>query len=285
MKRACIRPLLLISILGSLFPALAQPIRIQCSESLLGLSRQWTNAFSLQHTDARFQVTGGSTVAALGALADQKIQVAVVSRSMRYKETQACEAAFRQRPIEYKVAVNGVAVYVNAANSVNELTYDELAGIFKGKLRNWKELGGKDAPIVAFGLETNTPAGDLFSAEVLEGSEFASDVRIVSQAELNKAVARETYGIGFGALARKAAEGTRAMSIKRVYSSTPVEPSEDAISNRIYPISRYCFCYLNPAANQDQIKAFLDWVRGDQGQQTAREAGFFPLPPKWRVSQ
>ena len=142
-----------------------------------------------------------------------------------------------------------MAVYVNAGNPVTELTYDEISGIYRGKLRNWKDLGGSDTPIVVLGSETNTPAGELFLDEVLAGKDFAMDVRFIAQAELLKGVARETNAVGFGAFVR-AAEGTRALSIKRVFSSTPVEPSEEAISNRIYPISRFLYFYLNPASNQ-----------------------------------
>ena len=103
MKIAFLRSLLLIVALGSSRPALAQPVVIQCSDTLLGLGRQWADTYTAQHTDMKIQVIGGSSVTALEALAAQKIRIATVSRSIRYKEKKACEAALGQPPTEYKV--------------------------------------------------------------------------------------------------------------------------------------------------------------------------------------
>jgi ABC-type phosphate transport system substrate-binding protein len=98
-----------------------------------------------------------------------------------------------------------------------------------------------------------------------------------------KAVAADPNGIGFGALIL--AEGVQTLSIKRAYSSTPVIPDADNISRRIYPISRYVYSYINPAANPEEIKAYLDWIRSDEGQQVAKEAGFYALPASLHPSQ
>ena len=66
------------------------------------------------------------------------------------------------------------------------------------------------------------------------------------------------------------------------YSSTPVEPSADNISSRIYPITRFVYGYVDPVANQGEIKTCLDWLRSDEGQAIAKQAGYFPLAAKWR---
>src|SRR6185503_10136432 len=201
-----------------------------------------------------------------------------VPRLMRFKEAQACEAALGQRPTEFKLAVNAVAIYVNASNPVKYLTYDELEAIFQGKRRNWQKLGGNNAPVIAFGVETSTPVGELFVEEVLAGKSLTNDVRLVTGPELLKAIAREANAIGFGPLA--SADGIRALEIKRAFSSTPVAPNEETISNRTYPISRFVFGYADTAEIKDDLKAYLDWVRGEEGQQIARRAGCFPLAAK-----
>ena len=69
-----------------------------------------------------------------------------------------------------------------------------------------------------------------------------------------------------------------------MFSSKPVVPSAATITNRVYPISRFVYCYVNPAATNSAAKAWLDWIRSDAGQQIAREAGFFPTAAKWRSS-
>jgi phosphate transport system substrate-binding protein len=261
----------------------AQTITIKGSDTLLGLSQKWADAYKAKHPGVALQVTGGGAPAAFAALAEKKLDIALASRSIRYKEAAPCEAAFGQRPAEYKVAVSGLAIYVNKNNPVKLLTYDELFGIFKGKHRNWKELGGGDLAISVYAQETNSVQGELFNEEVLNGKGISTEVHLLAGSDVLKAVASDPKGIGYGALTQF--EDVRPLSIKRAFSSTPVAPSEQAIANRIYPISRFVYCYIDPTANKGETKAYLDWIRSDEGQQIAREAGYYPLPAKWRSSQ
>ena len=273
---------LLLATLGSLPLAAAQSLLVRGSESLVPVSKAWADAYMASHTQVKIDVAGEGPAAAFAALADRRINLALASRSMRYKERQPCETALGQPPAELKVGVSGVVVYVNAANPVKVLTYDELYGVFKGSYRNWKQLGGEDAAILVYGQETNSAQGELFVEEVLNGKNLAADVQLLVGAEVEKAVAKSKQAIGFAALVP--AEGIRALAIKRVFSSTPVEPTEDAIANRIFPISR-SYAYTDPAAQKDELAAYLEWIRGDEGQQIARKSGFYPLPAKWRASQ
>ena len=261
----------------------AETIIIQGSDTLLELSQKWAEAYKVKHPGVSLQVTGGGAPAAFAALAEKKLDIALVSRSIRYKETQACEAALGQRPRDYKVTVSGLAVYVNTNNPVKVLTYDELFDVFRGKHRNWKELGGGELAISAYAQDTNSVYGELFNEEVLDGKGISSEVHLLANLDVLKAVANDPKGIGYGALIQF--DGIRPLSIKRSFSSTPVAPSEEAIANRIYPITRFVFCYINPNADKGEIKAYLDWIRSDAGQQVAKEAGYYPLPAKWRPSQ
>jgi phosphate transport system substrate-binding protein len=264
--------------------ACGQTITVKVSNTLLGLNQKWAEAYKAKHPAATIQVTGDGTAAAFASLAEKKADLVLVSRAIRYKEAQTCEAAFGRRPAECKVAVSGVAVYVNTNNPIKVLTYDDLFAIFRGQSQNWKDLdGGKDQAISVYTQATNSANGELFNEEVLNGSGFLTDVHFLSGQEVLKSVAIDPKGIGIGPLAP--AEGVQPLSIKRVHSSTPVNPSEDNISRRIYPISRFVYSYTNPAANPDEIKAYLDWIRGDEGQQVAKDAGFYALPPIWRSSQ
>ena len=280
MKAAFGGILTLLAVCFSATTGLTQVITVQSSDTLLSLNQKWADGYKGKHAEARLEITGSGTGAALTALAERKAMIAVIPRAIRFKETQACETALGKRPTEFKVGVVGAAVYVHPDNPVTVLMYEELENVFKGKFRNWKQLGGKDAPIVVYGVETNTASGELFGEEVLNGKQVTNDVRIVSQAELLKVIAQNPSAIGFGAFTPTS--DVRALEIKRTYSSTPVRPSADDIANRIYPISRFLFSYLSPAADQTAGTAYLDWIRSDEGQQIAVEAGYFVLPAKWR---
>ena len=273
----------LVALMVAHTSAIAQTITSAGSDTLVVLGEKWADTYRAKHPEMKINVAGGGAASAFAALAERKINLATVSRSVRYKEMEACKKVFGRRPTEYKLGVNGAVVYVNADNPVKVLNYDELLAVFTGKVRNWKKLGGPDLPITLYGQDTNSAAGELFVLEVLMGHSPTNDLQIGTGPELLKAIAKDKQGIGFGSLARL--EGTRALTIKRAVSSTPAEPTPDAIAARIYPISRFLYGYLDPVANQGDLKAYLQWVQSDEGQRIATESGFFPLPAKWRLSQ
>jgi phosphate transport system substrate-binding protein len=262
------------------FAAAGQPIQVNCAGPVQNLSQSWVRGYAAKHPEFKIEVAAGSAPAAFSALAGKKSQLAIALRSMRYPEAKECEAAFGQRAQEFKLAVNGVAIYVHASNPVKDLTYKEIEAVFQGKVRDWRRLGVNAGTIVALGMSTDTPAGDLFGEEVLGGKALAPEVRIVDAAELMATLATETNAIAFGPLAQ--AKDVRAIEIRRAESSTPVSPTDETISNRIYPISRFVFGYADPTANPAGLKEYLDWIRSDEGQQIARKAGFFQLSAKWR---
>lgn len=281
MRTSRARIAILIAALAWVQTAFGQTITNAGSDTLIGLGQKWADAYTTKHPETKIQMTGGGAASAFEALAERKINLATVSRSIRFTEAAACEKVFGQRPTECKLGVNGAVVYVNADNPVKILNYDELLAVFTGKTTNWKKLGGPDLAITLYGQNTNSAAGELFVLEVLMGQSPTNNLQIVAGADLLKAIAKDKQGIGFGALAQL--EGTRAVTIKRAVSSTPVDPTADTIANRVYPISRFLYGYLDAAANKGEIKAYLEWLGSDEGQRIASESGFFPLPAKWRA--
>jgi phosphate transport system substrate-binding protein len=277
----------LVALTATIVPlatAAGQTLTVRVSDTLLGLNQKWAEGYQAGHPAAVIQVTGGSTAAVFATLAESKADLIFVSRAIRYKEAQACEVALGRRPADAKVAVSGLAVYVNTNNPVRVVTYDELEDIFRGKTQNWKELaGGRDQTITVYAPATNSVTGELFNEEVLNGRGFAAGVRLLAGQAVVKAVAADPQGIGFGALTP--AEAVQFLSIKRARSSTPVTPTADSIARRIYPVSRYVYSYASPAASPAAIQAYLGWIRSDAGQQAAKDAGFFALPATSRPSQ
>jgi phosphate transport system substrate-binding protein len=284
MRRTLIAIVVIATGILSLASTSGQTLTIKVSDTLLGLNQKWAEAYTAKHPGAAIHVTSEATAATFATLAKKKADIVVVPRAMRYKEVQPCEAAFGRRPAEFKVAVSGLSVFVNTNNPVKVLTYDELFAIFQGKSQNWKEFdGGKDKAISVYAQATNSVNGELFNEEVLNGRGFAAESHLLTGPEVLKAVAADPNGIGIAPLVPFPC--VESLSIKRVYSSRPVKPSADNISHRIYPISRYVYSYVNPAANLDEIKAYIDWIRSDEGQQVAKEAGFYALPAILRSSQ
>jgi len=275
-----------IAILAALvvmaLPALAGNITVKGSDTLVILAQKWAEVYMSTHPDVKIQVTGGGSGVGFAALQNQGTDIADASRPIKPKEVGDCIKAFGKRPKEYKVAVDGLSVYVNNDNPVKELDLEQLAGIFTGQIQNWKEVGGKDAPITVYSRENSSGTYEFFKEHVLKGKDFAANAQTMpGTAALLQAINNDPNGIGYGGAAYGA--GARALGIKKDANAKAVEPNEETVLNQTYPIWRYLYNYVNPALDKGDIRAYLDWIRSDEGQKIVKEVGYYSLPPDLRT--
>jgi len=181
------------------------------------------------------------------------------------------------------VALDGLSVYVNEANRVDELTLEQLDLIFTGRVTNWKDVGGVDAPITLYSRENSSGTYEFFKEHVLQKKDFAASAQTMpGTAAVLQAVAKDKYGIGYGGAAYGA--GAKHIKVKKDDTSPGVEPTADNIANQTYPIWRYLSIYVNPDLDTGEIAAYLNWIRSDAGQAIVQEVGYFPLPQSARSS-
>src|SRR5436305_13728889 len=114
------------------------------------------------HPETKIQVTGGGSGTGFAALQNQTTDIADASRPIKSKEVEACVKVFNKRPREYKVAIDGLSVYIHNDNSVKELILDQLERIFTGQIKNWKAVGGNDAPITVYSRENSSGTYEFF---------------------------------------------------------------------------------------------------------------------------
>ena len=256
-------------------------ITVKGSDTLVVQAQKWAEIYMNQKSDVKIQVTGGGTGTGFAALQNQTTDLCNASRKIRAAEIAECIKAFGKRPTEYKVCLDGLSVYVAAENPVKELTMDQLLLIFTGKIKNWKELGGKDAPITVYSRENSSGTYEFFKEHVLQGKDFAASAQTMpGTAAVLQAVAKDKNGIGYGGAAYGA--GAKHLAIKKTDSSPAIEPNEENVVKGIYPIWRYLFVYVNPALDKGDIASYLSWIRGDEGQKVVKEVGYFPLPKHLR---
>src|SRR5512139_209471 len=122
------------------FAADASTVTVKGSDTMVILAQKWAEVYMAQNPAAKIQVTGGGTGTGFAALQNQTTDLCNASRKARAKEIETCVKAFGKRPTEYKVAIDGLSVYVSADNPLKELTVEQLELIFTGKIRNWKEV-------------------------------------------------------------------------------------------------------------------------------------------------
>lgn len=267
--------------LGSI-SALAGTITVKGSDTLVILAQKWAEVYMGQHADVKIQVSGGGSGTGFAALQNQTTDLCNASRKAKAAEIAKCVSVFGgKRPTEYKVALDGLSVYVNAENPVKELTLDQLKDIFSGKVKNWKDVGGTDAPITVYSRENSSGTYEFFKEHVLKGLDFAASAQTMpGTASILQAVAKDKNGIGYGGAAYGA--GAKHLLIKKDETSPGVEPSEENVLNGTYPIWRHLYVYLNPAMDKGEIAAYLKWIRSDEGQKIVKDVGYYPLPKNLR---
>ena len=268
-------------VLAIAFPAQAKDITVKGSDTLVILAQKWAEIYTSNHPQTKINATGGGSGIGIAALINKTTDLCDASRVMKVEEIAESVAVFRKRPTEYKVALDGLSIYVNLDNPLNEITLEQIALLFTGKIRNWKELGGNDAPITVYNRENTSGTYEFFKDHILEGGDFVATAQTMPGTKLMlQAIARDKSGVGYGGAAYGV--GAKALRVSKVEGSPAIAPTEENVLNGKYPIWRYLYMYLDPALDKGEIAAYLNWIRSDDGQKIVKEVGYFPLPKNLR---
>lgn len=288
------RTLLLValaSLIGLATASCAQPqasgdglqgaIQIKGSDTMVNLGQAWAEEFMLMHNDVTIAVTGGGSGTGIAAMINGTTDIAESSRPMKEEEIAAARKN-NVEPREFKVGLDGLAVVVNPANPVNQLTMEQLRSIFIGEITNWKQVGGNDARIVLLSRESNSGTHVYFKEHVLWRGKSKSDEEFAPNALLmpsSQAIADEVatnpnavgyYGLGYVSPRQKA------LAIAPKDGAAAVNPSIETVKSGEYPISRPLFMYTRGEPT-GVVKAFIDFVLGPEGQQIVKDLDFVPI--------
>jgi phosphate transport system substrate-binding protein len=256
-------------------------VTVKGSDTLVVLAQKWAETYMGKNASTKIQVTGGGTGTGFAALQNQTTDLCNASRKIKASEIETCIKAFGKRPREYKVCLDGLSVYVSSDNAVKELTMEQLELIFTGKIKNWKQVGGADAPITVYSRENSSGTYEFFKEHVLKNKDFVASAQTMpGTAALLQAVAKDKNGIGYGGAAY--GQGAKHLPIKKDENSPAIEPNEETVLKGTYPIWRYLYVYVNPALDKGEVAAYMNWIRSDAGQAVVKDIGYFPLPANLR---
>lgn len=246
-------------------------IQIKGSDTMVNLCQAWAEQFMTKHPDVTVAVTGGGSGTGISALIGGTCDLAASSRPMSAKEHGQVEVE------EWKVGLDGLAVVVHTKNPVRQLTMEQLAGVFSGKIQNWKDVGGPNRRIVLLSREVNSGTHVYFKEHVLgKGQEFAPEALMLPSSQaIADEVANNPDAIGYygmGYLNPKNAPVAVAQTPKDPY----VTPSIDSVRSNSYPVSRPLFFYSRKEPSA-LVKAFLEFTLSPEGQTIVKETDFVPI--------
>lgn len=145
--------------------------KIKGSDTCLPLSQTEAENFINKNKSAKITVTGGGSGVGISALMEGTTDIAMSSRKMKFDEKVKLQEA-KKSTKEVVIAYDALAVVVHPSNKVSNLTREQLEGIFTGKIKNWKEVGGADMKIVAYSRETSSGTYEFFKESYLEEQEL-----------------------------------------------------------------------------------------------------------------
>lgn len=266
---------LLLSLALALPVLAAKPISIKGSDTMVIMNARLAEAFMNANPAIQIQVTGGGSGVGIAALINGTTDIAASSRPIKTSETDKLKQRFATTGHAIPIARDGLSVYLNDRNPVKELTLAQIRGIYTGAITNWKQVGGPDAQIILYSRENSSGTYTYFKDNVLMGKDFVPRAQTLQgTAAVVNAVAKDANGIGYGGAAY--AKGIRFAAVKKDDKSPAILPSLETVRSGQYPISRYLYLYtrVKPAK---ELKQFLDWATGPQGQEIVTKTGYFPV--------
>lgn len=244
-------------------------IRIKGSDTMYHLTNLLAQEYMEQNPGVSIYVDGGGTSSGVRALIKGEIEICTASRNLEPDEIKLLADNFKSIGISFLIAKDGLCVYLNSENPIQNLSQKQVSDIFTCTINNWKELGGPDKEIIRINRTPNSGTYLYFKEHILEGKEYCINASVgITTENIIEQIKNDRYSIGYGGVAFKSD-----ITLARIDN---VLPTEENIRNDRYPITRYLHFYTLTQPT-GQVKDFIDWVLSPKGQNIIKSNGFIPL--------
>lgn len=235
------------------------------STSMEKLANALSEAFMEEYPDVTVTAEFVGSGAGIEAVTNGTADIGNSSRSLKDEEKAA-------GVVENIVAIDGIAVCVDPANEVADLTKEQLTNIYNGTITNWKEVGGADEPIIVIGREAGSGTRGAFEelVDLQDACKYANELD--STGAVIAKVASTPGAIGYASL-DALDDSVKALSLEGV------EATAENIKAGNYFLSRpFVMATKGEISEQnDLVQAWFDFVLGDEGQQVASEIGLITV--------
>ena len=235
------------------------------STSMEKLANALSEAFMEEYPDVTVTAEFVGSGAGIEAVTNGTADIGNSSRSLKDEEKAA-------GVVENIVAIDGIAVCVDPANEVADLTKEQLTNIYNGTITNWKEVGGADEPIIVIGREAGSGTRGAFEelVDLKDACKYANELD--STGAVIAKVASTPGAIGYASL-DALDDSVKALSLEGV------EATAENIKAGNYFLSRpFVMATKGEISEQNNlVQAWFDFVLGDEGQQVASEVGLITV--------
>jgi phosphate transport system substrate-binding protein len=272
------------------------------SDTMINLMTHLGEKFGTFYPSVRVQGEGKGSSSAPPALIEGTAQLGPMSREMKASEIDAFEQKFGYKPTQFKVALDGLAVYVHKDNPIAEkgLTMQQIDAIFsktrKGgataDIATWGELGltGEWAskPISLYGRNSASGTYGFFKEVALHKGDFKDTVKEQpGSGAVVQGVENDRYAIGYSGIGY-VTSGVHKVAIVTKEGAPPVAPSLETVLAGSYPLGRFLYVYVNQAPGKPLdplVREFITFALSTEGQEQVEKAGFIPVPAEIVVAE
>jgi phosphate transport system substrate-binding protein len=229
----------------------AEEINVKGSTTVLPLAQAAAETYMEKHPEASISISGGGSGTGIAALIDGDVDIAMASRKMKDSETEEAE------------------------NPVDQLTYDQIKGIYDGSISNWADVGGPDKEIVVINRDSSSGTYGYFQEEVLgEDNEFREDaIAQSSNGAVVQAVSQNDAAIGYIGFAYLN-ENVKGVDVNK--GNGMVAPTSENILAGDYPLARPLHFYTDGQPT-GLAADFTDFILSEEGTEIVYDVGYFPV--------
>lgn len=250
--------------------AWAGEVVIKGSTTVLPIAQKVAEVYMQQNPNTKVSISGGGSGEGIKAIIDKSTHIAMSSRFVKDKEiSMAVEKG--AYPVPFAVAYDCIVPVVHPSNTLGNITLAQLKDIYLGKVKNWKDIGGPDRPVVVISRDTSSGTYEVWSEKVLTGDRvFPGALLQASNGAVCQAVASNPNAIGYIGLAYLN-QDVKALTVDQVVGS-----AETTLSGA-YPISRPLFIFTPGWPEGEPLKLITFLLHPEKGQKYVAEVGYVPL--------
>lgn len=177
---------------------------------------------------------------------------------------------------EHILAADSIVVITNPSNPVTSMTVEQLAGVYSGRISNWRDLGGRNAPITAVHLARGSGTRGVFEENILQGTpgQPVNVVEATGSIDMSRQISQDENAIGYVSIAFK--RGAQAVNLTNE-CGIAMEADEFSAKTGEYILQRPLYFYVRSDTVSDPARDFLTWAKSPEANAAVAKSGFIDL--------